>query len=75
MLTGLLKNIDPILTGMKFGEAADWENFEESHKTAAVCDDQPQWSNLITLYAEWLGLGENSGRSLLGEKGVERPLS
>lgn len=25
VLTGLLKNIDPSLTGMKFGEAADWE--------------------------------------------------
>jgi len=25
VLTGLLKNIDPALTGLKFGEAADWE--------------------------------------------------
>ena len=25
VLTGLLKNIDPTLTGLKFGEAADWE--------------------------------------------------
>ena len=24
-LTGMLKNIDPALTGLKFGEAADWE--------------------------------------------------
>jgi [acyl-carrier-protein] S-malonyltransferase len=26
VLTGLLRNIDPGLTGVKFGEAADWEN-------------------------------------------------
>ena len=25
VLTGLLKNIDPALTGLKFGEASDWE--------------------------------------------------
>jgi [acyl-carrier-protein] S-malonyltransferase len=25
VLTGLLKNIDPALTGLKFGEAADWD--------------------------------------------------
>jgi len=25
VLTGLLKNIDPTLTGLKFGEAADWD--------------------------------------------------
>jgi [acyl-carrier-protein] S-malonyltransferase len=25
VLTGLLRNIDPSLTGMKFGEAEDWE--------------------------------------------------
>ena len=25
VLTGLLRNIDPALTGAKFGEAADWE--------------------------------------------------
>ncbi len=25
VLTGLLRNIDPALTGLKFGEAADWE--------------------------------------------------
>jgi [acyl-carrier-protein] S-malonyltransferase len=25
VLTGLLRNIDPALTGMKFGEASDWE--------------------------------------------------
>ncbi|HEV2201194.1 MAG TPA: ACP S-malonyltransferase [Bryobacteraceae bacterium] len=27
VLTGLLRNIDPSLTGVKFGEAADWEKF------------------------------------------------
>ena len=26
VLTGLLKNIDPALTGLKFGEASDWDN-------------------------------------------------
>jgi [acyl-carrier-protein] S-malonyltransferase len=26
VLTGLMRNIDPALTGVKFGEAADWEN-------------------------------------------------
>jgi hypothetical protein len=25
VLTGLLKNIDPALTGLKFGEASDWD--------------------------------------------------
>jgi [acyl-carrier-protein] S-malonyltransferase len=25
VLTGLLRNIDPAVTGVKFGEAADWE--------------------------------------------------
>ena len=25
VLTGLLRNIDPVVTGLKFGEAADWE--------------------------------------------------
>jgi [acyl-carrier-protein] S-malonyltransferase len=25
VLTGLLKNIDPALAGLKFGEAADWD--------------------------------------------------
>jgi hypothetical protein len=25
VLTGLLRNIDPSLTGVKFGEAADWD--------------------------------------------------
>ena len=25
VLTGLVRNIDPSLTGVKFGEAADWE--------------------------------------------------
>ena len=25
VLTGLLRNIDATLTGVKFGEAADWE--------------------------------------------------
>jgi [acyl-carrier-protein] S-malonyltransferase len=25
VLTGLLKNIDPALAGVKFGESADWE--------------------------------------------------
>lgn len=28
VLTGLLRNIDPALSGAKFGEAADWEKFE-----------------------------------------------
>jgi len=25
VLTGLLRNIDPALTGLKFGEADDWD--------------------------------------------------
>jgi malonyl CoA-acyl carrier protein transacylase len=25
VLTGLLRNIDPALTGLKFGEAEDWD--------------------------------------------------
>ena len=28
VLTGLLRNIDPALTGVKFGEAADWEKLD-----------------------------------------------
>ncbi len=30
VLTGLLRNIDPALTGIKFGEAADWEKLNVS---------------------------------------------
>ena len=30
VLTGLLRNIDPALTGMKFGEASDWEKIQSS---------------------------------------------
>jgi [acyl-carrier-protein] S-malonyltransferase len=29
VLTGLLRNIDPALTGIKFGEASDWEKLAE----------------------------------------------
>jgi len=30
VLTGLLRNIDPALTGLKFGEASDWEKLNAS---------------------------------------------
>jgi hypothetical protein len=30
VLTGLLRNIDPSLTGVKFGEAAGWEKLVTS---------------------------------------------
>ncbi len=36
VLTGLLKNIDPALTGIKFGEASDWD------KLAAAAAANPQ---------------------------------